>query len=209
MSIIKTLFDDSDYQKKETPKEGEFKRQNIGLLKTYQEAVEYAFKKLHQQVFTIIKPNAMDRNLPSVSISSFIREYFITNMPFNCKDATSGRFKLTTETGEYIYLKRLYDNLMPSNIETTENDLILNQCLKPGDENKANIFLGYQTDDGYSNATGIFAVCIRKERIWAFDINSALQQNQKSLYVKIKNTENKPKLKEGIVRIKKNKNKNN
>jgi len=208
MSIIKTLFDDSDYQKKATPSENKFKKNNIALLRTYRDAVEYAFQNLHQKVFTVFKPNAMDRNLPSVAISSFIRDYFITNMPFNCKDATTGRFKLTTNSGEYIYLKRLYENLMPSNIETTENDIILNQCFKPGQSDKANIFLGYQTDDGYPNATGIFAVCIRVDKIeWAFNINSVLQQKENSLYVKIKNVENKPKLKEGVVKVKKNKSK--
>lgn len=208
MGKLQTLFDLGEIEKRKTPKEKKFQEENLDLLKEFSAAVDYAFEMLHKHLFSIIKPKAMDRNLPAVSVISFIRQHLINKLPANCREATVSRFKLVTDNGQSIFVKKLDDQKMPSNIQTEANDMIINQFTIPGSDTGANIFLGYNTDEGFSKVNGKYAVCLDGEnKLWAFDISTVIAKKEATI-IKFTTKSNKPKLKEGVVKIKKEKRKN-
>jgi roadblock/LC7 domain-containing protein len=205
---VQTLFDLGKLEKRKTPTEQKFQDDNADLLNVFKDAVDYAFEMLHKKVFTVFKANAMDRNLPAVSVISFIKEYLIDKVPEHCRLATEGRFKLVTKDGQCIYVKKLDEKKMPSNISTTANDMIMHQFTASEYDAGGNVFFGYTTDEGYPKPTGIYAVCIDgNQKVWIFDIATIIKKAQ-SPVIKLTTKANKPKLKEGVVKIKKDKRKN-
>jgi len=138
---------------------------------------------------------------------SFIRQAIIKKYPNYCSKATKRRFKLFTPNNEWIFLKKLRNNRRPSNIETAANNIILHQYTENERDKAPNIFLGYTEANGYSMITGIYAVCIDgKDILWHTDI-STLEIRETGILVSTKPKNDGPKLKDGVVKVKKTKRK--
>lgn len=204
MTKVLTLFDMGKLAKRQTPEEEKFLTNNEALIRCYDEAVDYAFDMLHRKVFTVFKPHFMDNKLPAIAVSSFIREYLIDKMPVQCRNADHARFKLTTDTGEFVYVKKLDENLLPMNIQTEANDLILYQLTTSGSAAPGNIYFGYQTDQGFPYVKSKYVVCIDGSKLlWKKDI-ADLRVSGKFLKIAAhKSTQ----LKAGVVKLKKGKTK--
>ncbi len=203
---LPNLFDLFKFEKRKTPLQQDFEQANMLFLLAFKRIVETSFQNLHSKIFTMFKPYDMDKNMPAVATISFIRQEIIQNFPEYCRSATPARFRLVTPTNEYIYIKKLDDNYRPSNIQTGENDLIMNQLTVSKKDKGPNIFVGYTSTHGNSSLTGIYAVCIDGPNlIWRTDISDLSRDNQAPL-VGIKPKGPEPTLKPGIVKIRKEKN---
>ena len=199
------MFDPSNYERKRTPEQQEFINNNFDFLISFRDIVYEANKELHQKIFVLFKPGEMDNNMPAVSMISFIRKRLVRNFPLYCEKATPARFKLTTPSREYLFVKKLDDDKRPSNIPTINNEKILNQCSESNDDLYPHIFIGYTSTEKCDVITGIYAVCIQgKEILWVTDINK-LSSGVNGVLVDMNPKDNTPKLKAGIVKIRKTK----
>lgn len=201
------LFDISKFEKRKTPTQEAFEDANMQLLFIFHAAVYKAHERLHNEVLTLVRPSALDRNMPAVAMSCFIRDVLIQKFPEYCAKATKSRFKLVTPNGEWAFIKKLDSNKRPQNIETHTNELILNQVTKDAKDKAANVFLGYTAKGDNSKITGVYAVCIEgKKQHWLTDITTLLSKNQTTV-TQFQNHKKQTKLKEGTVKLKKRKNK--
>jgi hypothetical protein len=202
---LPTLFDLSKCEKRKTPIQESFEEANLVLLSVFHAAVHRAFERVHNEIFTLIKPSAMDRNLPAVAMSSFIREIIIQRFPEYCAKATKSRFKLVTPNGEWAFIKKLDHKKRPQNIETYSNELILNQVTQDLKDKAGNVFLGYTSKGDNSKVTGVYAVCLEgKKQLWLTDITTLIS-HKKSVLARFQTNKKKTTLKPGTVKLKKRK----
>jgi hypothetical protein len=195
------LFDPSQYEKRKTVLQEKFEHENFDFLLTVKDYIFESLEDVHTKILVHFKYGEMDCRLPSVSMVSFIRKRIINNFPFYCRNAILGRFKLTTPSNDYIYIKKLDDNRLPSNVETEANNMIIFNVTKNSDDEGCNIFTGYTCPDDYSKIDGIFAVCIEgKKVIWETDL---LNFGNQGAILDINPQDGTPKLKDGIVQLKK------
>ncbi|HMH22646.1 MAG TPA: hypothetical protein VK563_12760 [Puia sp.] len=204
-SNLLDLFEMAKPEKRKTPEQKQFEKENLALLLAFKEIVSDSFRMLHDHIFTLIKPGGgMDNKMPSVTLISFIRTYIIQKFPAYCGKATKSRFKLVTPTQNNIYLKKLDFKRRPSNRKSTANDLIMYQLTKSNKDKGGNVFLGYVTDKVFSRVLGIYAVCLDgKECLWECDI-LALARKQETKVIRMKKRGEKLKLKDTAVPIKNN-----
>lgn len=203
---VGNLFGDFDFYRQKTPNQKEFESKNKPFLLSFKDIVFEAFENMHQKIFPIFKPSDMDRNMPSVSMISFIRQGIIRKFPLYCRKADRKRFRLVTPTNESLFIKKLDDRFLPSNIQTFENQKILAQCI-PGEKTKgSNVFLGYTVSKYYERLTGVYAVCIYGHSvIWITDISLLGGRSESGTLIPITPKGNEPKLKDGIVKVRKTK----
>lgn len=206
MNFSHLLFDLSQFGKRKAPAQSEFENKNIDLLIAFREMVPRAFIRLHKEIFSVIEPISQDKNLPSVVISGFLRGELIKHFPELCDNATKQRFKLTGANKERIFIKKLDDQKRPSNIPTIDSMLIYNQLSNSQVDVYPNVFLGYTASDDWSDYTGVFAVCIDGEKtLWVSDL-MMLDDNRNSNVINMPVkpiAPSAPKIKEGVVKIKK------
>lgn len=179
----------------------EFENETRTFLFDVRDYILQSFEDLNKKIISEFKFGEMDCRLPAVAMVSFIRKRIIAGYPYYCRNATQSRFKLTTPTGEYIYVKKLDENKFPSNIETTNNDKIIHQVTDSSTEKGCNVFVGYIAESDFSKIIGIYASCIKGDKlIWATDLNNLDNNN---LIINFDPQSGSPKLKDGVVRIKK------
>lgn len=202
---LPNLFGFTKLDKRKTPVQKEFERSNLDFLLKVREIIYESFQDLHTKVFSLFGPSDMDKNMPAVAMISFIRKGIIKYFPDYCRTATRKRFKLVTPNNEYVYVKKLDDNMRPSNIETNANNIILHQLTTDKKDKGPNIFVGYTTTSDYSTLTGIYAVCIDGDTVvWRTDI-SDLYNDQAGAVVTMKPVGTPPKLKSGVVKVRRTK----
>ncbi len=191
---LQFLFDLSKFEKRKTPIQSEFEETNLELLLAFKQIVYDSHSKLHSYIHTLFRPGEMDRNQSAVSMSSFMRQGIL--------------FKLISPNNENIYIKKLDHKKRPSNIQTINNNLIIFQLTKSSKDVQPNIFLGYTANENYSIITGIYAVCIEGKAVkWITNI-SLLGGSAQAQLESITPIGGSPKLKDGIVKLKKSKKKN-
>lgn len=196
------LFDPSKFERLKTPDQKQFETANLNLMLAFEDIVYDAHDQFHNKVLSLFKWGEMDKMLPAVAMISFIRQSFIRDYPSYCREATNQRFRLITDNGEYIYLKKLDDNKKPSNIETQSNNLILYQVTDDSSNKRPNVFFGYTTTEEYSKITGVYAVCLKGEQLmWVTNISN-LRSSMGGLVATV-TTPTEPVLKPGIVKLKK------
>jgi Cft2 family RNA processing exonuclease len=197
------MFNPSDYEKKKTPEQKQFIENNLDFLIAFKEIIYDSHQDLHEIIFPLFKPGEMDNNMPAVSMISFIRKRLLRQFPLYCEKATTTRFKLLTPSNEYLFVKKLDDDKKPQNIRTVTNEKILNQCLEKNEDSNPNVFIGYSSTEKCDSITGVYAVCIKgEETLWIIDINT-LSSGIQGIIVDMDPKDLTPKLKEGIVKIKK------
>jgi hypothetical protein len=200
---LQLSFDFTKFPRRTGVAQADFEAANKKLLLFFRLLVYEAHLDLHRKIFSLFKPRDMDRNMPAVSMISFIRQGILKHFQSYCPKATKKRFKLITPNLECILIKKLNNKLRPSNIDTTNNKLIINQRTDEQADKLPIIFLGYTALPDFSRITGIYAVCIKgKEILWRTDINELGDQ---SLLYPILPKGTDPNLKDGIVKIKKTK----
>lgn len=203
-SNLRDLFGNSKQEKRKTPEQKQFEKENLALLLAFKDIVFEAFGTLHDRIFSVIKPGGgMDNKMPAVSIISLIRTGIIQKFPLYCGKATKSRFKLVTPAAQdNIYLKKLDFKRRPANRQSKANDLIMYQLTNSNKDKGGNVFLGYVTDKLYSSVLGIYAVCLDgKQRLWESDILD-LARRQQAKIVRMKKKGEKLKLKETAIPIK-------
>jgi len=206
MFIQSSLFDSSQFQKRKAPAQADFENKNIDLLLAFREMVPKAFLRLHREIFSIIEPISQDKNLPAVIMSGYFKGELIKLFPQLCSNATKQRFLLTGAGNERIFVKKLDSQRRPSNIPTVDSVLIYNQLSNSHFDVFPNIFLGYSATEDWSDFTGIYAVCIDGEKtLWISDLMMLDNNNGANIItmplqpvIPIS-----PKIKEGVVKIKK------
>ncbi len=200
---VPLLFDLASFEKRKTPEQKQFEETNRQLLLDFREFVEKSMKRLHKVIFEQIEPESQDNKLPAIAMSGFLRGEFIRNYSNYCRKATRLRFKLITENGEWIYIKKLDRQKKPSNVETRANNIILYQLTALNHDKGANVFLGYTEPGDFTKVTGTYAVCIDGAKVqWISDLSlleQKIQATVENLNPKVKG----PSLKEGVVRLKK------
>lgn len=200
---VSLLFDLASFEKRKTPEQNQFEETNKQLLLEFNDFVEKGLKRLHKVIFEQIEPESQDNKLPAIAMSGFIRGEFIRNYSSYCRKATRLRFKLITDNGEWIYIKKLDRQKKPSNIETRANNIILHQLTAINHDKGANIFLGYTEPGDFTKVTGTYAVCIDGEKVqWVSDLSlleSKVQATVENMNPKVKG----PSLKVGVVKLKK------
>lgn len=208
---LQALFDLSKLEKRKTPDQKEFEQTHQQILIDFRESVFRSMDRLHKEILEVIEPESQDNKLAAIAMSGYLRGDFIRNYPFLCRRATRSRFKLITDQGDLLYIKKLDKKKRPRNVLTKASALILHQLTaKNGGERGANVFLGYTEPGDYSHATGTYAVCIDGDEVkWISDLS--LLGGAELTGPAIKDgtppaTPNQPKLKEGTVRLKKRKN---
>ena len=201
-----SLFDDSHFERRKTPVQTDFEQKNKDFLIEFRAMPYSAHQDLQTKIWVHFKPNEMDKNANAVMMISFIRQNLIRQFPLYCSQATPGRFMLVTPSGEHIYVKKLDDDKMPSNIPTVSNTIILMQLSENKSDDNPNIFLGYTTTDTYSDITGTYAVCITGSKVdWISDLSN-LDNEQQGDIIPLTPVGIPPvALKEGVVKIKTNK----
>lgn len=201
---LQLSFDFTKFERRKTKAEKDFKEENLSLLVMFRELVLQSHEQLHKSIFKMFLPTDMDKNMPAVSMNSFIRQGLIRLFPMYCFKATKKRFKLITDSRACLFIKKLNKKLRPNNIDTNANKLIINQRTDDSADKDPIIFLGYTTPPDFSVITGIYAVCINgKETAWRIDL--ADLGNSAALLTSIKPKGTGPKLKDGIVKVKKQK----
>lgn len=200
---VQDLFGNSMPEKRKTPSQKQFEKENLDLLLAFLEIVNDSFRLLNNQIFTLIPPGGgMDNKMPSITLISFIRTHIIQQFPYYCGKATKSRFKLVTPTKDNIYLKKLNPRKRPSNRKSKANDLILYQLTKSNEDKGGNVFLGYTTDKMFSQALGVYAVCLDgKDLVWESNIVD-LAKKQKAKIIRLKKRGEKLALKKTAVPIK-------
>jgi hypothetical protein len=172
MTNLNTLFDLSKYEKRKSSEQQEFESKNRDLLIFFKSCVPLCLKMVHKKVLSVIEPIDQDKNLRAVVMSGLLKGQFLRKYPHYCHKATKQRFKLFVN-GESIYLKKLDNNFMPSNILTKESFLIFNQLSSSNTDLGTNIFLGYVVEDDWSKIIGIYAVCIDGDKLlWYSDLKN-------------------------------------
>lgn len=201
------LFDESQFEKRKTPVQSEFETGNRDFLLAFREMPYSAHQDLQTKIWIHFKPTEMDKNANAVMMISFIRQALIRQFPLYCSQATPSRFMLVTPSGEHLYIKKLDDDKMPSNIPTGNNTIILMQLSESKKDDNPNIFLGYTTTDTYSEITGTYAVCITGTKVdWISDLNNLDNEQQQGEIIPLTPVGTPPAaLKEGVVKIKSNK----
>lgn len=193
------LFDPAKYARLTVPEQEKFQKENENLMFAMEDAVYDALKSYQKEILPLFRRGGMDNNMPAVSMISFIKQAFITRFPQYCREATKARFRLITDSGEHIYLKKLNRKKRPQNIPTENNNRILYQVTDHSKTNRPNVFFGYTCTNNYSSITGVYAICIKGEEIvWVTDISSLRQ----SAIVTSLDQPTAPVLKEGVVKLK-------
>ncbi|UOE49815.1 hypothetical protein MTO98_01855 [Mucilaginibacter sp. SMC90] len=206
MFIQSSLFDASQFQKRKAPAQADFENKNLDVLIAFRDMVPRAFARLHKEIFSTIEPISQDKNLPSVVMSGFLKGELIKHFPQLCGHATKQRFQLTGAGNERIFIKKLDTQMRPSNIPTVDSVLIYNQLSNSHIDVFPNIFLGYTASEDWSDFTGVYAVCIDGEKtLWISDLMMLDDKNGSNIVTMPVQpiVPVSPKIKEGVVKIKK------
>lgn len=200
-----SLFDNLIYEKRQTPDEAAFQEENLSLLLTFPSLTEECMEFKAKELLSRIPVDSRDRNLHAVLMSGLLKGKLINMFPHYCREATHGRFRLRTEKGQWIYVKKLDDKLRPMNIETEQNMNILNQVSFSKADKGANIFLGYTSDKGNSQITGAYAICLDGDvLLWGinlFDLVASQGARKRQMQADVQ----QPQFREDLVKLKERK----
>lgn len=171
MENLGFLFDMSKYDRRKTLSQIEFEKTNKEVLLAFPAAVDWALKRTHEEMSTI-EPICIHPNLPATHMAGFVSGKMKMLFPDQCPLKATRRFMMITRTS-CLYVKKLDKNLRPSNIETFESTVILNQRSTSSDDTLTNIFLGWTATEDYSQITGKYAVCIDGNNVlWYLNLTS-------------------------------------
>lgn len=205
ISFQTSLHDLWNYEPRKLAIQKEVEQKNEALLCRFVELVDNSFKRLHKEIYSVIKPEHRDKNLAAVVMSGYLQGDLSYEYPMFCAHSTKQRFKMKINGSEWVYVKKLNEKRKPSNVKTNANDKILMQLSDSDSDVEPNIFLGYIADESMLEAKEILAVYIQNGTVvWCSDLRDLVKSvakrkpNQHLL-----NEEASIQIKSNVVKLKK------
>ena len=205
MTSPTTLFDLSDLEKRKTANQQDFENQNLDLLTAFAGMVNRSFERLNSEILSTVELTSRNKHLKAIAVNGFLMGELIQSFPEYCRAATKVRFNLKTPTGEWIYVKKLFEDKnkkrRPKNASTKNNTKIYHQLSDSETDTCSNVFLGYTALDDMTAATGYYAVCIDGEtELWVSDLKTLAKKAQ---IKQVPREKAEPTLSPNVVKIKK------
>jgi hypothetical protein len=170
MNEVNELFDKSQFVRRILPEQGLFEKTCKNDLIKIKCLIEKSFNSMLDERCGKTK-NFRDKNWESITMSGYIKGFLMEEYPGYIWLDSEGRFYFKNETNYKIYFKKLYNNLLPSNIITGHTKKLYGQYALPLEDKTPIIFLGY-TEDNWNQLTGIYAVCIKdNSRLWVTNLD--------------------------------------
>jgi len=161
------LFDESQMIRRKTADQAKFE-EDLDL-ETISELVYESFE-MYKEESSTRAPNFRNRNWASNTINSNIQGKMMSEYGDRVK-FDNGRMYL--QIGGYIvFFKKLGKDYRPQNVKTKNSEKLFHQMALPMEEPTPIVWIGYRTDDIYSELTGVYALSFIGDDInWISDLS--------------------------------------
>jgi len=194
------LFANSQMQKRKTPEQEEFEKENLDVLGYSVKAVNQALELMHKER-ELYPFSYRGRNWAATTLNGFVQGIMLDKFPDKMKSFFGSYSYVGSKS--LLKFKKLSDKLIPENIKTEKVDRERNQQALLFESNIPIIYIGYTVDSTMDEITGCYAVCLDDwdKLIWVSDLTDIAEASGNGRQIVIDPVVNGPEI--SLVRLKK------
>lgn len=176
------LFANSQMQKRKTPEQEDFERENLDVLVYSVEVMNQALRMMHKE--RELHPfSYRGRNWAATTLNGFVQGLMLDKYPSRMKSFCGSYSYVGSKS--LMKFKKLNDKLIPENIKTEKVSRERNQQALLFEANIPIIYIGYTVDSTMDEITGCYAVCLDDwdKIIWVSDLTDIADTSDSGLQI--------------------------
>lgn len=173
-TTVQLTFDFGSYGKRMAAGEDQFLKNYEGVLENFVDQSQIAFASMSEYV-KHIPPLEIEPRLRAVMLNGMICGRMMRLYPDTCRRREYNRASFLIG-GVETFIKKLDENLLPSNAISKHNLALRKQLAAPNGADNAVLWMGYTIDENWKRITGFYVANILEEKVqWSIDIEDYLR----------------------------------